>query len=117
MSQSGSHSEKYRLELTPVSSGGVAASELPRVISWVDAKYGVCETKTALLMRGCGYELRMFHAGTREGDESDYDYSLSVSHPQGAGVIVSDPASSTTCRGSSIRNRLGKKKGLTHKFK
>ena len=44
------------------------------------------------MMRGCSYELRMFHAGTREGDESDYDYSLSVSYPQGAGVIVSDPS-------------------------
>ena len=115
MSQSGSHSEKYRLELTPVQTAGADGS--PRSFTWTDARYGVCETKIALLMRGCGYGLRMFHAGTREGDESYYDYSLSVSHPQGAGVIVSDPASSTACRGSSIRNRLGKKKGLTHKFK
>ena len=88
--QSGSHSEKYRLELTPVQTAGADGS--PRSFTWTDAQYGVCETKTALLMRGCGYELRMFHAGTREGDESDYDYSLSVSYPQGAGVIVSDPS-------------------------
>lgn len=88
--QSGSHSEKYRLELTPVQTAGADGS--PRSFTWTDAQYGVCETKTALLMRGCSYELRMFHAGTREGDESDYDYSLSVSYPQGAGVIVSDPS-------------------------
>lgn len=88
--QSDSHSEKYRLELTPVQTAG--ADGFPRSFTWTDAQYGVCETKTALLTRGCSYELRMFHAGTREGDNPDYDYSLSVSHPQGAGVIVSDPA-------------------------
>ena len=87
--QSGSHSEKYRLELTPVQTAG--ADGAPRSFTWTDAQYGVCETKTALLMRGCSYELRMFHAGTREGDESDYDYSLSLSHSLGAGVVVSDP--------------------------
>ena len=88
--QSGSHSEKYRLELTPVQTAG--ADGTLRSFIWTDAQYGVCETKTALVSRACCYELRMFHAGTREGDEPDYDYSLSVSHPQGAGVIASDPA-------------------------
>jgi hypothetical protein len=91
---SGSHSEKYRLELTPVASRNrtVSDEEMPKSISWVDAEYGECETKTAMLARGFDYELRMYHAGTNEEDSPDYDYRLILSYPPTVGVITNDPS-------------------------
>lgn len=91
---SGSHSEKYRLALTPVvpRNRTVSDDEMPKSISWVDAEYGECETKTAMLARGFDYELRMYHAGTNEEDSPDYDYRLIVSYPPTVGVITNDPS-------------------------
>lgn len=91
---SGSHSEKYRLELTPVAPRNrtVEPAEMPKSVSWVDAEYGECETKTAMLARGFDYELRMYHAGTNEEDSPDYDYSLVISYPPTVGVITNDPS-------------------------
>ncbi len=92
---SGSHSEKYRLVVTPKrdpngqmpSSGGE-----PKSFEWVNAQYGECETKTAMLLRGWIYEVRMFHAGTNIEDGSpDYDYSLVCSPPSCVGVVTNDP--------------------------
>lgn len=45
---SGSHSEKYRLEVMPVSGAG----ETPSSFSWLNANYGKCETRTAMLKPG-----------------------------------------------------------------
>ena len=91
---SGSHSEKYRLELTPVvpRNRTVSDDEIPRSISWVNAEYGECETKTAMLAKGFDYELRMYHAGTNEEDSPDYDYRLIISYPPTVGVITNDPS-------------------------
>ena len=87
---SGSHSEKYRLEVSPVSGVG----DTPRSFSWLNENYGECETKKAMLMPGWKYEVRLYHAGTDPNfnghPRPDYDYELSC----GAGannVVVDDP--------------------------
>ena len=74
---SGSHSEKYRLKVTPVPPG---IGDTPRGLSWPNANYGECETKKAMLKPGWKYEIRLFHSGTdpRYDDtpRPDYDYRL-----------------------------------------
>ena len=87
---SGSHSEKYRLTVTPVDGIG----QTPASFSWLNEEYGECETKTALLKPGWKYEVRLFHAGTNAGDAPDYDYTLQPA----AGslpprVVIEDPDS------------------------
>lgn len=87
---SGSHSEKYRLTVEPVLNRGAGA--VPRSFSWVNAAYGQCETRTAMLTPGCSYEVRLAHASTNRSQGPDYDYTLNVVNvPQS--VIVSDPDS------------------------
>lgn len=58
-----------------------ASGEEPKTFAWVNARYGACETKTALLLRGWTYEVRMYHAGTDPDYDGsprpDYDYGLS----------------------------------------
>ena len=87
---SGSHSEKYRLEVTPVGGEG----DEPTSYSWLNEQYGVCETKTAMLKPGWKYEVRLRHAGTN-GDGAgypDYDYELCFGggSPEMEGVIKVD---------------------------
>lgn len=93
-----SHSEKYRLVVKPKRNPDgqkPASGEEPKTFSWVNAEYGECETKTAMLLRGWTYEVRMYHAGTDpDYDESprpDYDYSLSCGPPSCVGVVTNDP--------------------------
>ena len=69
---SGSHSEKYILTVTPVEGRGVR----PSSFSWINANYGVCETRTALLKPGWRYEVRLAHSGTKPEVNTDYDYTL-----------------------------------------
>lgn len=93
---SGSHSEKYRLTLKPIKKpNGTAPSsgEEPKSFEWVNAEYGECETKTAMLLRGWTYEVRMYHAGTdpEYGSSPDYDYSLTCIPPTCIGVVADDP--------------------------
>ena len=92
---SGSHSEKYRLVVKPSKTPGGAdptPGEEPRSFEWVNAEYGECETKTAMLLRGWTYEVRMSHAGTNIEDGSpDYDYSLSCTPPSCIGIVTNDP--------------------------
>ena len=95
---SGSHSEKYRLVVKPEKNPGgqkPASGEEPKTFEWVNAEYGECETKTAMLLRGWTYEVRMYHAGTDpEYDGSprpDYDYRLSCFPPSCVGVVTNDP--------------------------
>ena len=73
---SDSHSEKYRLTVKPVDDSGEGIA--PRTLSWVNAHYGECETKTAMLKPGWKYEIRLYHAGTNGGGSGypDYDYTL-----------------------------------------
>ena len=94
---SGSHSEKYRLSLKPVKKPNGEApnsNEEPKSFEWVNAEYGECETKTAMLLRGWTYEVRMYHAGTDPEYESspDYDYSLICIPPTCVGVVTNDPS-------------------------
>ena len=74
---SGSHSEKYRLEITPVSP---RIGDTPRGFAWLNANYGECETKKAMLKPGWKYEIRLFHSGTdpryNGSPRPDYDYRL-----------------------------------------
>ena len=88
---SGSHSEKYRLVLEPVSESGPGETPPPK--SWLNENYGECETKTAMLTKGWTYEIRLCHAGTNMEDGSpDYDYLLSWSVPSCCGCVTNDPA-------------------------
>ena len=92
---SGSHSEKYRLVVKPEKNPNgqkPASGEEPKTFEWVNAEYGECETKTAMLLRGWTYEVRMYHAGTNESGGPDYDYSLSCHPPSCVGVVTNDPS-------------------------
>ena len=87
---SSSHSEKYHLTVSPVLVVGEANP--PRTLSWVNAEYGECETRTAMLTPGRSYEVRLAHAATNRSQGPDYDYKLNaVSIPPA--VILSDPDS------------------------
>lgn len=93
---SGSHSEKYRLTVTPVKNpdgSSPASGEEQKSFEWVNAEYGECETKTAMLLRGWTYEVRMYHSGTdpEYGSSPDYDYSLTCIPPTCIGVVADDP--------------------------
>ena len=73
-----SHSEKYLLEVVPVAAIGMGVA--PHTFAWVNANYGACETRTAMLKPGWKYEVRLRHAGTNPTysgtPRPDYDYTL-----------------------------------------
>ena len=98
---SGSHSEKYRLEITPVSGQG----ECPASFSWLNANYDECETKTAYLKPGWRYEVTLSHAGTdpeyNGSPRPDYDYELRQVGPLPGNVIITDPDSLLGVSGAS----------------
>jgi len=78
-----SHSEKYRLLVTPASGTG----ETPRPFAFVNAEYGECETVSAPLMPGWEYAVRLEHDSSNLS-VPDYDYSLSCAAP--SRVVTSD---------------------------
>lgn len=85
-----SHSEKYTLEVTPVSGDG----ETPSSFLWLNENYGQCETKIAMLKPGWKYEVRLFHSGTNGSGNGypDYDYELDFNgNDTTDGVIKNDP--------------------------
>ena len=87
---SGSHSEKYRLTVTPT----VGIGTRPASFSWLNENYGECETKTAMLKPGWRYEVRLFHAGTNGSGSGypDYDYELNfTTNALPVNVVVQDP--------------------------
>ena len=86
---SASHSEKYRLTVTPTVGAGAA----PASFSWLNENYGECETKTAMLKPGWKYEVRLYHAGTNiSGGSPDYDYELTCGNGSlPLNVVVQDP--------------------------
>ena len=86
---SGSHSEKYRLEVVPVSGAG----DTPSSFSRLNEHYGRCETRKAMLKPGWRYAVRLFHAGTnRSGNLPDYDYTLQpVTNDLPPHVVFDDP--------------------------
>ncbi len=82
---SGSHSEKYRLEVSCVSGGGGSLSR-------INQNYGVCESQPLLLVPGGVYEIRLHHAGTDpQWGTPDYDYEL-VLVESPAGAVLRDPS-------------------------
>ena len=90
---SGSSSEKYRLEVTPVSGEGTT----PSSFAWVNAYYGEGEIKTAMLKPGWKYEVKMRWVSCSEPHDGynypNYDYTLVhwTSGNEPDGVIVDDP--------------------------
>lgn len=88
---SGSHSEKYALEVKEL----VSAREVSQRFFVINQEYGECETVTLPIKKGCEYEVRLFHAATNgEGDPSpDYDYTLNYSVQGGYEAIVEDRGS------------------------
>ena len=87
-----SGSEKYQLEITPVSGLG----DRPTAFTWLNERFGACETKTAMLKPGWRYEVRLKHAGTdpdySQTPRPDYDYDLCCEQ-EGlpACVVLEDP--------------------------
>ena len=90
---SGSHSEKYRLTVVPVKDANgqePAPGQRPKSFEWVNAQYGEVEGKTAMLMRGWTYEVRLYHVASEWGGVPDYDYTLHCLPSAGIGVVVDD---------------------------
>lgn len=89
---SGSHSEKYRLDITPVTGQG----ERPSSFSWLNANYGECETRTARLKAGWKYEVRLTWAACNHANDGsyypNYDYTLSFGQDVPANVVLDDPS-------------------------
>jgi len=90
---SGSQSEKYRLTVSPVAGCGTGTT--PRAFSWLNANYGACETKTAMLKPGWKYEVKMEWASCKypwDGiNYPNYDYTLSLGNNVPSNVVVDDP--------------------------
>lgn len=85
---SGSHSEKYRLEVTPVAGFG----DRPASFVWLNEDYGECETKRAMLKPGWKYEVRLYHAATDPEYNGtpcpDYDYQLVCDRGANSGRVI-----------------------------
>jgi len=83
-----SHSEKYRLEVTPVAGSG----EKPTSFAWLNEDYGECETKRAMLKPGWKYEVRFYHAATDPEYNGtpcpDYDYKLVCDRGVHSGRVI-----------------------------
>ncbi len=89
---SGSHSEKYRVQLTPLEGdpGGVRFR--------TNRQYGASQTDTFHLPKGAKYQVELIHIGTspryRDTPKPDYDYTLYIDTSQGC-LVVDDPDSIT----------------------
>lgn len=107
---SGSHSEKYRLEVTPVSGHG----EAPASFSWLNENYGESETKRAMLKPGWKYEVRLYHAGTDPDYDGsprpDYDYELSCDRSTAieSVIVVDDDGLFDGCDDGEVFTAAGK---------
>lgn len=89
---SGSRSERYRLDVVPVAGEGT----LPPSYSWVNGLYGNGETRTASLRPGWKYEVKLCWVECRYPRDGvnypNYDYTLRLgcaSLPDG--VVLDDP--------------------------
>jgi hypothetical protein len=87
--ESGSHSEKYRLTITPVSGDARPGWTL------VNREFGQPDPLTVRLAAGATYEVALEHAATDIPNSSpDYDYTLEFSadaSAPGMAVLVDDP--------------------------
>jgi hypothetical protein len=86
---SGSHSEKYRVKLTPLEGdpGG------PRIRT--NRAYGASQTDTLQLPKGAKYKVELIHIGTKPGFReehgfSNYDWTLSIDTSTNC-LVVDDP--------------------------
>ena len=90
---SGSASEKYRLEVTPVSGMG----DVPSSFVWLNENYGACETKTSMLKSGWKYEVRLRWSACKYPSDGcyypNYDYTLNLGQNLPANVVLDDPDS------------------------
>lgn len=86
---SGTHSEKYRLEVTPVSGPG----ERPPAHSWLNTWYGVGEVKSAPLKRGWKYSVRLSWASCKRPHDGSYypNYDYSLDWDSDEPVVEDDP--------------------------
>ena len=83
---SGSHSEKYALEITQLVGEGGGTKILR------NEEYGECETHTLFLRPDSVYAVTMRHVATDPDKTVDRDYTLNVNVPPGAStVLVEDP--------------------------
>ena len=84
---SGSHSEKYRLELACVDGDGLSCSRVNRA-------YGCGEPMPVALKPGCAYEVRLFHQSCKYPSDGvsypNYDYTLELRDASGR-VLLADP--------------------------
>ena len=87
---SGSHSEKYRLEVIPISGEG----EMPSSFSWINANYGECETRIATLKAGWKYEIRLAWSACKFPSDGkyypNYDYTLKIGDSTPPYVVLND---------------------------
>ena len=86
---SGSHSEKYQVLLTPLE--GDTSGHPTRFRTNRD--YGVSQTDTFQLPKGAKYRVELLHIDTNESDGvPDYDHTLEFDTSQGC-LVVDDPES------------------------
>ena len=88
---SGSRSEMYRLELTPVPGSGPGRK--PATASRVNSDFGECETFVIPLKIGWAYEVRLYWEGSSYEYSPDYDYVLSfpIGDYPPLNVVLDDP--------------------------
>ena len=97
--ESGSHSEKYKLVVTPVSRDGESEPLDPRPpMTLTNHEFGQPDPLTVMLVKNAIYDVTLEHVGTSPDHPEpnpDYDYTLlfppESSAPSGWTVIYSDP--------------------------
>jgi len=86
---SGSHSEKYRVLLTPLEGDNTGHTERFRT----NREYGESQTDTFHLPKGAKYRVELIHIDTNEDDGvPDYDHTLEIDTSHGC-LVVDDPDS------------------------
>jgi hypothetical protein len=87
---SGSHSEKYRVQFTPLEGENTGHGVRFRT----NQSYGVLRTATLRMPKGSKYQVELIHLGTspryRGTPKPDYDYTLEIDTTQGF-LVVADP--------------------------
>lgn len=87
---SGSHSEKYRVQLTPLE------GDLGGVRHRTNRQYGASQTDTFHLPKGAKYQVQLIHIGSKPSyrgtPKPDYDHTLDIDTSQGC-LVIDDPDS------------------------
>jgi len=86
---SGSHSEKYRVQLTPLEGDTYGLRYR------TNRHYGQSQTDTLRVPKGAKYQVELIHIGTdprhRYQPSPDYDHTLEIDTSQG-GMVIDDPS-------------------------